>query len=1404
MKNRLLALAFLILFVILAFASCGGTVKFKLNFVVDGKVYATVDTAGRESITMPENPTKAGDEFDGWYWDEGEWSRPFTANSLLDAPLSSDMNIYAKWKSDDETKQDPSKAKVVSAPSFQMDGTTLSLTVPNATESISFLDQITVSPKATWQVCTDMQGINSIPSKTVPLNVGDNTFYILVTSENGEGISLYTVTIRRRPIYTVSFATNGGSAVTAQKVEEDGFATSPTTTRTGYTFANWNYDFSRPVKNDLTITAQWTPNTDTAFTVEYYLQNAAGTGYDKTTTEKKTGTTASSVTAEQKVFPHFTYTPSGSKKTGTIAPDGSLVLKLYYTRDTYTVTFDGNGGTLTEGTATQTVRYGNPAAIPTFALAGYALSWDDVSGCAAVERNLTVTAQWTPAGYPITYILNGGTNAQKNPATYTIEDDVELLDPTWEYGIFLGWYDADGTKVTNLLGHYGDLTLTARWECYLTVDNSGAITGVSDYCKQNVTELEIPASLNGVEITSISANAFSNCTNLTSITIPDTVTSIGYYAFFGCSGLTSVYYTGDVAGWCRIKFSLIANPLYFAKKLYINNELVTELVIPDGVTSIGDYAFNSCSGLTSVTIPNSVTSIGYAAFSGCSKLTSVTIPDSVTSIGQSAFSGCSGLTSVTIWNGVTSIGDGAFEDCYSLTSVTIPNSVTSIGEYAFVRCSQLIEVRNLSALNITAGGFEYGYVGWNAKHVYSDGESALQHVGDYLFYDDGNEVLLVAYLGTDTDLTLPDNYNGKNYVIYQYAFRNCSELTSVTIPDSVTSIGYAAFSGCSKLRSITVPFVGAEADKTASDTYQYPFGYIFGTSSYTGGTATTQYYYGSSTSSTTYTTYYIPASLRSVTVTGGNILYGAFYNCSKLTSVTIPDGVTSIGEYAFEDCSGLTSVTIPDSVTSIEGYAFQNCSGLISITIPDSVTSIGDNAFSCCFKLIEVHDLSSLNITENGSENGYVGYFARHVYTNSESYLHRIGDYLFYDDGTDVFLVAYLGINTKLTLPDDYNGKKYAIYQYAFYGFSDLTSITIPGNVVSVGNNAFTGCSALTDVSIPTTAIPFIPKTVLQTVVITSGTSIPESAFANCSALTSVEIGNSVTSIGAGAFRGCRKLVSITIPFVGDCINSPYPFGYIFGTSSYTGGVAISNYSSKPSTYYIPSSLRLVTITGGNILRDAFYHCSMLTSITIGNNVTIIDSGAFRGCTGLTAVTIGSGVTSIEWGAFWGCSGLTSITIPDSVTNIGSEAFSHCAGLTSVTIGNGVTSIGNSAFRDCTGLTSIAIPDSVTNIGNYAFDGCTGLTSIALGNGVTSIGERAFYNCSGLTSITIPDSVASIGNYVFSGCSGLTSVTFQNTSGWYVTLTQGASSGDSVDVSNASNNTFLMNTLHSGYYWYRK
>ena len=261
-------------------------------------------------------------------------------------------------------------------------------------------------------------------------------------------------------------------------------------------------------------------------------------------------------------------------------------------------------------------------------------------------------------------------------------------------------------------------------------------------------------------VTTIGNSAFSDCRSLTSVTIPNSVTSIGGEAFYYCTSLKKVI-VKDIAAWCAISFNgYDSNPLFYAHHLYRDdNTEIMDLVIPNSVNSIGDFAFYRCTGLTSVTIPNSVTSIGGSAFNGCTGLTSVTIPNSVTTIGFGAFEGCTGLTSVTIPNSVTSIGSQAFDDCTGLTSVTIGNSVTSIGINAFEGCTGLTSVTIPNSVTSIGGSAFNGCTGL-------------------------------------TSVTIP------NSVTSIGAFGGCSGLTTVTIPNSVTTIGNYAFSGCSGLTSV--------------------------------------------------------------------------------------------------------------------------------------------------------------------------------------------------------------------------------------------------------------------------------------------------------------------------------------------------------------------------------------------------------------------------------------------------------------------------------------------------------------------------------------------------------------------------------------------------------------------------
>ena len=437
----------------------------------------------------------------------------------------------------------------------------------------------------------------------------------------------------------------------------------------------------------------------------------------------------------------------------------------------------------------------------------------------------------------------------------------------------------------------------AFYQCYVltsvTIGNSVTSIGEEAFAEcYGLTSITIPNS-----VTSIEENAFAECYGLTSVTIGNSVTSIGDYAFFSCDGLTSVtignsvtsigydafegcdglkeVHINDLAAWCSINFdNSYSNPLYYAQNLYLNNELITELVIPNGVTSIKNNAFVYCSGLTSVTIPNSVKSIGRNAFQYCSGLTSITIPNSVTSIGKQAFYKCSGLTSITIPNSVTSIGSYAFQYCSGLTSVTIGNSVTSIESYAFCDCDGLKEVH----INDLAAWCSINFYGSYANPLYYAQNLYLN-----------NELI--------TELVIPNGVTS----IGDRAFWGCSGLTSITIPNSVTSIGDQAFDGCSGLKEVHINDIAAWCNIDFENGSDNPLFYA----------------------------------------------HNLYLNNELVTELVIPDGVTSIGDYAFLSCSGLTSITISNSVTSIGYYAFWGCSNLTDVyCLATNVPTTESDAFS--------------------------------------------------------------------------------------------------------------------------------------------------------------------------------------------------------------------------------------------------------------------------------------------------------------------------------------------------------------------------------------------------------------------------------------------------------------------------
>ena len=678
-----------------------------------------------------------------------------------------------------------------------------------------------------------------------------------------------TPTSNTSKVYTVTFVSNGGTSVTSQSVNEGSCVLRPSNpSKTNYIFSGWCldsalttvFDFATPITADTRLYAKWRYG---------FLVTPENVGSLDLSTEY--GELALKVEGD---FSNL-FTPLSAlvkSYTGGIILDMSEVTGIRKIPDQAFINSSISDVTL-------------PNSIVAIGDAAFC-------GITSIKIPSSITNIDNNAFYPnkIKTINYAGTLEQWSSKTWS-PSDVKFDT----YDLYLNGQKITEIEINNIANFKSAFGTCSSISKIIILDGVESIADNAFKGYTCLTDITIPNS-----VTSIGSNAFDGCKNLT-ITIPANITNIGAYAFYGCAGL-AIKYQGTLEQWCKEK--LFSKSSY---DLYIDNQKVTNVVIPNSITSISTPAFRNCTSLTKITIPNSVTSIDESVFSGCANLEEITIPFvggkaedtswetiyfgyiffvdnqipaklmKVTVTGgellYESFQGCKNLTNITIPDSITSIGQSVFENCTSLASITIPNGVTSIEKSAFANC--------VSLANITI-----------PESVKSIGKSAF------------------SYCTNLASITIPNGVTS----IKESVFANCTNLASITIPDSVTSIEESAFSNCTNLASITIP-------KNITRIKKSTFSKCTG--------------------------------LKKITIAGdiSSVDENAFAECSGLNSVVFSNGVTKICYRAFDNCTSLTSIVLANSITSIDIRAFAECSGLTSITIPSSVTDIQYYAFYGCTNL---------------------------------------------------------------------------------------------------------------------------------------------------------------------------------------------------------------------------------------------------------------------------------------------------------------------------------------------------------------------------------------------------------------------------------------------------------------------
>lgn len=804
--------------------------------------------------------------------------------------------------------------------------------------------------------------------------------------------------------------------------------------------------------------------------------------------------------------------------------------------------------------------------------------------------------------------------------------------------------------------------------------STNTITGYSS-SSAAPKDIVIPEQINGVDVLHIANNAFQG----------QQLTSVAF-------NTTKLQTIGDNA-------------------FHNNQGLAGDLVIPEGVKSIGASAFAGGTKLVSISIPSSVRTMGVSAFADNRLATSINLAEGITSIPNNAFKNCEKAASFTIPNSVTRIGERAFENWLALTSITIPDHIYRIEALVFTGCTKLVRIDIPTKAQDTIHG---SYAPWGAPNAIVYWKTTLVS-NDWVFQTKSGKI--ENYTGNATDVVMPTQFEfeGAPVSVKSFdsrTFKGNINLRSVVIANGIVNLTSSAFEGCRNLVSVTFPQGVRSID----------------TGVFKDCVSLTSITLPESITSIEHEAFYGCTKLDNVILPNNVLSIGqsAFEKCTSLSNITLPNKLKTMSRFAFRGCTSLRSITIPDTLTKLEDSVFEG-SGLINITIPENINTMGNNVFANCKSLSEIHIPSKYSDRLDGAAWGASNAI---VYWRDTV---RAGDWVF--EGRTKKITNYLGTATTVVMPDEFNyeGSTVKVEGFGtslFFKNETIQDVTIADGITSIPDNAFGYCRALRNVTIPT-----------------SVTSIGSYAFERCSALTNIKIPNSVTSIGKVAFS-MTGLTSIVLPNRLTTISN-----YMFQNCE------------KLTSVTIPNS---VTTIG----QSAFINSRILASITIPNGVTIIGNDAFAGCGNLSSITIPDSVTSIGSGAFSRTSALTQIDIP---TKFSGEISGSPWGASAVVYWRDTVVLNDWLFQPATkkieryqGNEKNIIMPSEFNMGGTivpveqftkeVFGTNRTVETIQIGDTITTIPTDAFRGSVSLKTVTLGSKVTTMPTNTFSGLSALESI----------------------------------------------